>query len=343
MEDEEPKKSHKLPSMLEISEMFDKVQNRINSLSYNFEKSNSLLGIASQYEHLNSAASIADMASKAAQPVDFASVNVVDHSVIAMNAQLRAPEAIAVQDTFLEMTKGMSAYNNSLMSVKERMIQSIGVTSVYEDMMASANLVRKSIEPYRSAFDAVRTSFEASESFKIARELQSQDFLLNSLSAEYLTVFEQLESLRNLESFKAISRLKNFPNDKIWTQDYDKGYEVTEDFLAEVKTIDARISDEISSVDDFNELSESSKNSLEKLNLSYYQIFIIYYIYCITILREQISNSLEYSDMEFKFVGWSSKILVGVCFIGFQPDFNSICNSIVATILLDNIKQDGKK
>lgn len=93
--DEEPKKSHKLPSMLEISEMFDKVQNRINSLSYNFEKSSSLLGIASQYEHLNSAASIADMARKAAQPVDFASVNVVDHSALVKCAQLRIPEAKA--------------------------------------------------------------------------------------------------------------------------------------------------------------------------------------------------------------------------------------------------------
>lgn len=341
--DEEPKKEHKLPSMLEMSEMFDKVQSQMNPLSYQLEKSNSLLGIASQHEHLTSAVNIGDIASKAAQQVNSFSINIVDYSAIARSAQLRLPEAIVVQDTFLEMTKGMSAYNNSLMSIRERLIQSTGGTSVYENMMSSVNLIRKSLEPYRSAFDAVRNSFEASESFKIARELQSQDFLTNSLSAEYSTVFEQLESLRNLESFKAISRLKNFPNDKIWTQDYDKGYEVTEDFLAEVKTIDARISDEISSVDDFNELSESSKNSLEKLNLSYYQIFIIYYIYCITILREQISNSLKYSDMEFKFVGWSSKVLVGVCFIGFQPDFNSICNSIVATILLDNIKQDGKK
>ena len=341
--DEEHSKEHKLPSMLEMSEMFDKVQSQINPLSYNFEKLNSIQGIASQYGHLNSATSIADIASKAVRPVDFASINVVNHSALANCDQLRFSEAMAVQDTFLEMTRGMNAYNSSFISLRESLIQSTGGTNVYENMMSSVNLIRDSLEPYRSAFDALRNSFEASESFKIARELQSKDFLPNSLSAEYLTVFEQLESLRNLESFKAISRLKNFPNDKIWTQDYDKGYEVTEDFLTEVKTIDARISDEISSVDDFNELSETSKNSLEKLNLSYYQIFIIYYIYCITILREQISNSLKYSDMEFKFVGWSSKVLVGVCFIGFQPDFNSICNSIVATILLDNIKQDGKK
>lgn len=114
--DEEPRKEYKLPSMLE---MFDKVQSQMNPLSYQLEKLNSIQGIANQYEHLNAAVNIVDIARKAVQPVDLASSNVVDHIAVAMSAQLRVPEAMAVQDNFLEMKRGMGAYNNSLMSERE--------------------------------------------------------------------------------------------------------------------------------------------------------------------------------------------------------------------------------
>lgn len=340
--DEEPKKEQKLPSMLEMSEMFDRVLSQMHPISHNFERLNSIQGISSQYEHFNPAASFADIASKNFEQQNLAFANVIASSVSATLAQPQMRESIALQDSFRKIAESLSV-NNNVMLAAESAIQKMDRNNVYKDTMASFSQFRKSLKPLRDSLNTAGNAFDRSEFANLVRELQTSRIIPESTMSEYVSIIKQVESLHNLESFKAITRLKNFPNDKTWTQNYDKGYEVTEDFLAEVKTIDARISDEISSVDDFNELSESSKNSLEKLNLSYYQIFIIYYIYCITILREQISNSLKYSDMEFKFVGWSSKILVGVCFIGFQPDFNSICNSIVATILLDNIKQDGKK
>lgn len=326
--DEEPKTSHKIPSMLEISEMFDKVQNRINSLSYNFEKSSSLLGIASQYEHFNSAASIVDIASKAVQPVDFASSSVVDQSVIAMNAQLRAPEAIAVQDTFLEMTKGMSAYNNSLMSVKERMIQSIGGTSVYEDMMASANLVRKSIEPYRSTFDAVRTSFEASESFKIVRELQSQAFLANSLSSEYSSVFKQFESLHNLESFKAITRLKNFPFEDMARIDLDSTPDLEENLSETIVELDSEISDEISLVDDFNELSEEKRTVLLGLYQVYYYPIILNCLFILMWLQVFLDEKLDLTKNTFVFVERSKEKLSYISNV-YRPNPSAMIDNLV--------------
>ncbi|MGP5548608.1 hypothetical protein, partial [Psychrobacter alimentarius] len=283
-------------------------------------------------EYFNSAASIVDIANKAVQPVDFASSSVVDQSVIAMNAQLRAPEAIAVQDTFLEMTKGMSAYNNSLMSVKERMIQSIGGTSVYEDMMASANLVRKSIEPYRSAFDAVRTSFEASESFKVARELQSQAFLANSLLSEYSSVFKQFESLRNLESFKAISRLENFPSDKAGTQSYDKTREITEDSLAEAKSIDASISDEVSSVDDFNELSEDRQSILLSLYSDYYYPIILTYLVIGIWWNIFLNDSLDLSNRVFVYFE-NTKGVFSYLGTNFYRPVSGVVDGLVATFI----------
>lgn len=249
-----------------------------------------------------------------------------------MNAQLRAPEAIAVQDTFLEMTKGMSAYNNSLMSVKERMIQSIGGTSVYEDMMASANLVRKSIEPYRSAFDAVRTSFEASESFKVARELQSQAFLANSLLSEYSSVFKQFESLRNLESFKAISRLENFPSDKAGTQSYDKTREITEDSLAEAKSIDASISDEVSSVDDFNELSEDRQSILLSLYSDYYYPIILTYLVIGIWWNIFLNDSLDLSNRVFVYFE-NTKGVFSYLGTNFYRPVSGVVDGLVATFI----------
>lgn len=253
--DEEPRKEYKLPSMLE---MFDKVQSQMNPLSYQLEKLNSLQGIANQYEHLNPAANIAR---KAVQPVDFVSSSVVDHSATAMNAQLRIPEAMTVQDTFLEMTKGMSAYNNSLVSIRESLIQSTGGNSVYENMMSSANLIRDSLEPYRSAFDAVRTSFEASETFKIVRELQAQVALANSFSSEYSSLFKQFDSLRSFESFQSIFRLNDVQFEEVISTNLTQE-DITNFSSKPISEIDSDLSDEIESGKDFSLYSEKAKKIL---------------------------------------------------------------------------------
>ncbi|WP_352339436.1 hypothetical protein [Psychrobacter sp. 16-MNA-CIBAN-0192] len=340
--DEESKKEYKLPSMLEMNEVFDKFKSQTNPLSYHLEKSNSLLGIASQYEHLNSAVSIGEIARKAFQQSDLVSNNLVTSSVLASHVQLKSQEVTALQDNFLHITGGLSA-NNNVMLAAESTMKGMGRDNAYKDAMASFSRFRKSLEPLRDALNTAGKTFNGSEFSNLVRELQTSRIIPESTLSEYAGIVKQFDSLRNLESFKAISRLENFPNDKLWTQDYDKKHGITEDFLAEVKKIDERISDEVSSVDDFNDLSENSQRSLEKLSLSYYQVFIINYIYIITILKDKISNSLKYSNMEFRFVGLSSKVLVGACFINFQPDFNSICNSILASILLESIKQDEKK
>jgi len=340
--DKEPKKEHKLPSMLEMSEMLDRVRSQMYPLSYNLEKLNSIQGIASQYEHLNPAISIEEIARKTFEQQNLASANVIASSASAGLAQPQIREAIALQDSFRKIAEGLSV-NNNVMLAAESAMQGMDRNNVYKDAMAAFSQFRKSLKPLRDSLNTAGNAFNGSEFANLVRELQTSRVIPESTVSEYAGIIKQFESLRNLESFKAISRLESFPNAKMWTQDYDKEREITEDFLAEVKKIDERISDEVSSVDDFNDLSESSQRSLEKLSLSYYQIFIINYIYIITILKDQISNSLKYSNMEFSFVGLSSKVLVGACFINFQPDFNSICNSILASILLEHIKQDEKK
>ncbi len=337
-----PKKEGMQPTVMEMSEMFDKVQSQMNPLSYQLERLNSIQGIASQYEHLNPAVSIGEIARKAFEKSNLVSNNTVASSILASHGQLESQEATALQNNFFQITGDLSA-NNNVMLAAESAMQGMDRNNVYKDAMASFSQFRKSIEPLRNSLNTAGKAFNGSEFANLVRELQTSRIIPESTISEYAGIIKQFESLRNLESFKAISRLKNFPDDKVWVQNYDEALEIKEDFLAEAKNIDAMISDEVSSVDDFNDLSENSKRSLVGLSLSYYQVFIINYIYIITILKDQINNSLKYSNMEFRFVGLSSKILVGACFINFQPDFNSICNSILASILLESFKQDEKK
>ena len=91
-------------------------------------------------------------------------------------------------------------------------------------------------------------------------------------------IFKYYEQFGELESFKAISRLENFPNYKVWTQNYYKARDITEDSLAEAKNIDASISDEVSSVDDFNKLSEERQSILLSLYSNYYYPIILTYL-----------------------------------------------------------------
>jgi hypothetical protein len=294
---ENPKKDSKIPSMLEISEMVDKIQRQLNPLSFGGKTIDSIMPRMAKYEQMNSATSIADIARKAVQPVDFVSSSVVDHSAIAMNAQLRVPKAVNVQDTFLEMTKGMSAYDNSLMSARESLIQSTGGTSVYEDMISSLNLIRDSLEPYRSAFDAARTSFEASESFKLARELQSQVALANSTLSKYSGVFEQFESLRNLEYFQLIFKLNDFQFEEVVSTNLTQG-DITRFTEKPISEIESDLSDEIKSGKGFSLYSDQDKKYLSYIY--HYYLLPLFFGYLFLNMSNILQAKEESKLMETK-------------------------------------------
>ncbi|AAZ17884.1 hypothetical protein Psyc_0010 [Psychrobacter arcticus 273-4] len=259
-----------------VMERMNEIQRQIDPL-HQIRSSSKISEMMGKNARVSSVANIGEIARKASQQsgLDFASFE--NQSTIARYADLGFQDMVALQDTFLEARRGLSAYSDTL-SMKDRMIQSIGGNNAYKDMMASFSQFRESIEPLKGSFNAARAIFETSESFKLVKEIQSQAALVNSLSSEYSSVFKQFESLRNLESFKAISRLENFPNDKVWTQNYDKAREITEDSLAEAKNIDASISDEVSSVDDFNKLSEERQSILLSLYSNYYYPIILTYL-----------------------------------------------------------------
>ena len=72
--------------------------------------------------------------------------------------------------------------------------------------------------------------------------------------------------------------------------------------MAEVQKIDARISDEVSSVDDFNDLSETTQKSLKKVFSEYYDYFIIEAIVSLYLLQKYLDKDLDLSSKSFVFV-----------------------------------------
>lgn len=207
--------------------------------------------------------------------------------------------------------------------------------------LAESNSINKSLFESTKLNTALIDAFEATHLglkpptqfiFPEGAFPQKQFGDISTIMSKATEAFRQLESLSNLESFKAISRLKNFPNDKIWTQDYDKGYEVTEDFLTEVKTIDAKISDEISSVDDFNDLSEETQNSLKQVFSEHYEYFIMKIIVSLSLLQENLNKDLDLSNKSFIFV---NSLEGSIFFIGsyWNQNKSAIINGLITTAI----------
>lgn len=298
------------------------------TMAFNFEESNSLLKMASQHELSSSAINIAGVANKAFQQSSLASINVVDHSAIAMQAQLRIPEAIAFKDTFLEMTKGMNAYN-SVMSVRESMIHSMGGNSVYENMMESVNLVSNSVEPYRTAFDTARTLFAASESFKLIKDFQSQAVLADPFFSEYAGVFKQFESIHNLDSFKVISSLKNFPFEDVVRNNFDYLTELKESSDETILELDLEISERLSLVDDFNDLSIENQNFLLSSYHTYYYPIVLNCIVILIWLQAFLDEKLDLTNHTFILVEKSKEKLSYVSNV-YRPNPSAIIDNVVA-------------
>lgn len=328
---EEPKKEHKLPSMLEMSEMLDRVRSQMHPLSYNFEKLNIIQGIASQYEHLNPAISIEEIARKTFEQQNLASVNLIASSVSAGLAQPQIREAIALQDSFRKIAEGLSV-NNNVMLAAESATQGVDRNNVYKDAMASFSQFRKSLKPLRDSLNTAGNAFNGSEFANLVKELQTSRVIPESTLSEYSGIFKQFESLHNLESFKAISRLKNFPKDDIWQQDYSEVHEITESSIVEARKIDAEISEEILSVNDFNDLSEETQNSLKQVFSEHYEYFIMKIIVSLCLLQENLNKDLDLSNKSFIFV---NSLEGSIFFIGSYWNQNkaAIINGLITTAI----------
>ena len=295
------------PSIMQRVDEINQIYKKMDPL-YQIRNSSRISEMMEQNVSISSVSNIGEIARKAFQEsrLDFTSFK--NQSAIAMAADLGVQNTITPQDTFLEMTKGMSAYNN-VMSARERMIQSMGGTNFYEDMMGSVNLARKSIEPFIDSFNAAHNVFKTSEISTLVSYFQSQNALTNSVLSDYASIFKQVESLHSLESFKAISRLRNFPLEGVIPNESDSLFEIDNVIDETILELDAEISDELSLIEDFNELSEERRTILLELYQAYYYPIILNCLVVIVWLQVFLDESLDLTNNTFIFVEKSKEKL----------------------------------
>lgn len=263
------------PSTMQKFNEINEIYKQIDPL-YQITNSSKISEMMEKNARISLASNIGEIARKVFQQSSLDFTSFENQSTIAMAADLGFQNTITTQDTLLEMKKGMSAYNN-IMSVREKMIQSMGGTNVYDDIMGSVNLARKSMEPFRESFNAARIAFEANEPFKIAKELQSQVAFANSLLSGYTGIFKQFESLRNLDSFRSISRLNNSQFEEVLSTNLTQE-EITNFSSKPISEIDSDLSDGIKSGKNFSSYSEKDKKYLSYIFHTYLLpvVFIIF-------------------------------------------------------------------
>ncbi len=257
----EPSVIQRVNELNEISKQTDPLYQIRNSLE-----------IMKKNSHLNSAISIGEIARKAFQQADLDFASFENQNAIARFTQSRAEGTVAFQDTFLELRKGLSAYNNA-MSVRDRVIQSMGGMNVHTDIIASVNLARNSVKSYRSTFDTAHSVFRTSEISRFVRDIQSQKAITNSILSDYAGVFKQVESLRNLESFQSIFRLNDFQFEEVISTSLTQE-DLTSFSEKPISEIESDLSDEIKSGNDFSLYSDKAK----KILVYFYHIYLLQFL-----------------------------------------------------------------
>lgn len=267
-----------------IMRLVNENQERLDSLPFNSKILDSIMPRIAKYEQMNSAASIA---SKAFQQSSLIPAYFENQSAIARFAQSRAEEAIAFKDSGLEMT----VYDN-IMSMNARSLgladsarlfaqqhndlASQAVSSIYErhniaKILSDATIVARFP-------NSMYEQLDIASRYRDLAPLSISD----SFVAKQAVAFKQFDQFSVLESFKALSRLDNFPFNSVVTTDSDSILNLEENANATVLELDSKISDELSTIDDFNQLSEERQSILLSLyNNYYYPIILTYLILCI--------------------------------------------------------------
>lgn len=341
--DENFKKESKQLSALEMA-------NKIQEQSVPFSDINRILDNLpriAQYEQMNSAANIA---SKALQQSSLMPAYLESQSAIAKFAQSRAEEAVVFKDIFLEMRKGLNAYNDAI-SVKDRTIQSMGGMNFYTDIMASAKLAKDLVEPFRNSLDIASNAFKESESFLLSRDLynQTQAFLDSSTAFREVSAFNRLNSFRDLESFKAISRLENFPFYEVELINISKLPEVENSDYRNIVELDSVVNAELSVVTDFNDLSKERQSILLSLYNDYYYPIILTCLVIGIWWNISLNEDLDLSNKIFTYFEGSKKVLSYLDNNFYRPS-SGVIDGLVATFIYikfpefkENLKAVGIK
>lgn len=186
-----------------------------------------------------------------------------------MNSVSRLAASEENQDLLSRLSKTFPQSNLAIDSALAGIVRSLAESnslssSVFESIKFNKTII--------DAFEAThlglkpRTQFILPESFISKNQIGN----LSSVISKATEVFKQYEQFGELESFKAISRLKNFPFEDILLTDFTQFPAIDNSNDETIFEMDAEISNELSSAESFYDLSTKSQSSLLNLYQNYY-------------------------------------------------------------------------
>ena len=196
---------------------------------------------------------------------------------------------IATQDLLSQFSQDFPQSNlgvdKSIAGIIKNLAESNSINkSLFESIKINTALI--------DALEATHLDLKPATQFILPEGFTSKNQIgdLSSIISKATEAFRQYEQFGELESFKAISRLKNFPFEDTLLTDFTEFPAIDNGNVKTIIEIDAEISDELSSAKSFNDLSEKSQNSLLNLYQSYYSPTLFSYL-TIVILISILINS----------------------------------------------------
>lgn len=208
------------------------------------------------------------------------------------------------------------------------MLNTLSESSSINPSLFESNKFNKAII---DAFKSTHLGLKPRTQFILPEGFTSKDQIgeLSSVISKSIELFKQHDKFRKLESFKAISSLKNFPFEDIVRNNFDYFTELKESSDETILELDLEISERLSLVDDFNDLSvEDQSFILSSYRICYYPI-ILNCLIILLWLKDFLDEKLDLTNNTFIFVE-RSKVKLSYISNIYRPNPSAIIDNVVA-------------
>ena len=192
----------------------------------------------------------------------------------------------------------------------------------------------KSNDAFIDILKATHLGLKPRTQFILPKGFTSNDQIgeLSSVISKATEFFKQYEQLDELESFKAISRLDNFPFEDIESINLVRLPDSKEKISKTIVELDSEISDELSLIEDFNELSEEKRTILIELYQSYYYPIILNCLVILMWLQLLLDEKLDLTNNTFIFVEKSKEKLSYISNV-YRPNPSGVIDGLIGTAI----------
>lgn len=245
-----------------------------------------------------------------------------------LNPAKRWAGRIATQDLLSQFSQDFPQSNLGVDKSIAGIIKSLAeLNSINKSLFESIKLNTALID----AFEATHLGLKPATQFILPKSFTSKNQIgdLSSIISEATEIFKQHDKFRKLGSFKAISSLKNFPFEDVVRNNFDYFTELKESSDETILELDLEISERLSLVDDFNDLSvEDQSFILNSYRICYYPI-ILNCLIILLWLKDFLDEKLDLTNNTFIFVE-RSKVKLSYISNIYRPNPSAIIDNVVA-------------